>query len=224
MHFSMIAQAAAFLGVPRSWIYSRVEASECDLPHFRVGRYLKFRATELNSYLEHNRRGTDSVMTAAPALIDTSTSAQDERSRNDALCALYKSGAQFVICRNKVPTTKDWPDVFPTLDEVLSQGPKDVGIVPGSVGLVVVDQDSTKAQPNDKPNDKIKRNIARCGVVIETLGPALAMVASPSVVPISFIKAPGARGMQNGPTATFAVKKGTLSCTTPSQHLRLPKG
>ena len=45
---------------------------------------------------------------------------------------------------------------------------------------MVVDQDSTKAQPNDKPNDKIKRNIARCGVVIETLGPALAMVASPS--------------------------------------------
>ena len=117
---------------------------------------------------------------AAPALIDTSTSAQDERSRNAALCALYKRGAQFVICRNKVPTTKDWPDVFPTLDEVLSQGPKDVGIVPGSVGLVVIDQDSTKAQPNDKPNDKIKRNIARCGVVIETLGPALAMVASPS--------------------------------------------
>ena len=52
-----VAQAAAFLGVPRSWIYSRVEASECDLPHFRVGRYLKFRASELFAYLEKNRGG-----------------------------------------------------------------------------------------------------------------------------------------------------------------------
>ena len=52
-----IAQAAAFLGVPRSWIYSRVESSECDLPHFRVGRYLRFRASELEGYLEANRGG-----------------------------------------------------------------------------------------------------------------------------------------------------------------------
>ena len=52
-----IAQAAAFLGVPRSWIYSRVESSECDLPYFKVGRYLRFRASELQGYLEANRGG-----------------------------------------------------------------------------------------------------------------------------------------------------------------------
>ena len=37
-----VAEAAAFLGVPRSWVYARVEAAECDVPHFRVGRYLRF--------------------------------------------------------------------------------------------------------------------------------------------------------------------------------------
>lgn len=52
-----VAQAAAFLGVPRSWIYARVESPECDVPFFRVGRYLKFRASELRAYLESNRGG-----------------------------------------------------------------------------------------------------------------------------------------------------------------------
>ena len=52
-----VAAAAALLGVPRSWVYARVESPECDLPHFRVGRYLKFRASELNAYLEQNRGG-----------------------------------------------------------------------------------------------------------------------------------------------------------------------
>ena len=52
-----VAQAAAFLGVPRSWVYARVEGPECDLPHFKIGRYLKFRRSELLTYFEHNRRG-----------------------------------------------------------------------------------------------------------------------------------------------------------------------
>ena len=52
-----VAEAATFLGVPRSWIYARVEAPDCDVPHFRVGRYVKFRESELELYLEKNRRG-----------------------------------------------------------------------------------------------------------------------------------------------------------------------
>lgn len=50
-----VAQAAAFFGVPRSWVYSRVETVGCDLPHFKIGRYLKFRPSELRAYLENNR-------------------------------------------------------------------------------------------------------------------------------------------------------------------------
>ena len=52
-----VAQAAALLGVPKSWVYVRVESCACDLPHFRVGRYLRFRSSELFAYLEQNRRG-----------------------------------------------------------------------------------------------------------------------------------------------------------------------
>ena len=52
-----VAAAAALLGVPRSWVYSRVESPECDLPHFKVGRYLKFRTSELFAYLETKRSG-----------------------------------------------------------------------------------------------------------------------------------------------------------------------
>ena len=52
-----VAEAAALLGVPRSWVYARVESSDCDVPHFKVGRYLRFRASELNDYLERNRGG-----------------------------------------------------------------------------------------------------------------------------------------------------------------------
>lgn len=52
-----VAEAAAFLGVKASWIYARVELPESDLPHYKVGRYLRFRPSELFDYLERNRRG-----------------------------------------------------------------------------------------------------------------------------------------------------------------------
>ena len=52
-----VTEASKVLGVPKSWVYARVEQPECDLPHFHVGRYLRFRASELNDYLERNRGG-----------------------------------------------------------------------------------------------------------------------------------------------------------------------
>ena len=51
-----VAEAAKVLDVPKSWIYARVESPECDLPHFKLGRYIKFRESELLTYLETNRR------------------------------------------------------------------------------------------------------------------------------------------------------------------------
>ena len=52
-----VKEASEILNVPRSWVYAKVESPDCDLPHFRVGRYLKFRESELNAYLEQNRGG-----------------------------------------------------------------------------------------------------------------------------------------------------------------------
>ena len=51
-----VTEASKVLGVPKSWVYARVESEECDLPHFKIGRYIKFRASELLAYVETNRR------------------------------------------------------------------------------------------------------------------------------------------------------------------------
>ena len=51
-----VTEASKVLGVPKSWVYARVESPECDLPHFKLGRYIKFRESEFLAYLETNRR------------------------------------------------------------------------------------------------------------------------------------------------------------------------
>ena len=121
-------------------------------------------------------------MTAAPAVIGTSTPVVHDEclSRNDALRALHGLGAQFVPCQNKIPIAEGWQNVYPSLQEVLNRGPKGVGLVPASVGIVVVDVDASLAQPRDRPNDKINRTVARVASVIETLGRSLATATSPS--------------------------------------------
>ena len=51
-----ITAAADILGVPKSWIYARVERKDgCDLPHYRFGRYVRFRASELEAWMRANR-------------------------------------------------------------------------------------------------------------------------------------------------------------------------
>ena len=51
-----VTAASKVLGVPKSWVYVRVESPECDLPHFKIGRYLRFLESELLAYRETNRR------------------------------------------------------------------------------------------------------------------------------------------------------------------------
>lgn len=46
---------AARLGVPTSWVYANAEAGR--LPSFRLGKYLRFRASEVAAWLEQQRRG-----------------------------------------------------------------------------------------------------------------------------------------------------------------------
>ena len=55
-----VAEAATYLDVPRSWLYAKVESPNCDLPYHRMGRYLKFLVSELNTYREKNRGGSRS--------------------------------------------------------------------------------------------------------------------------------------------------------------------
>ena len=53
-----VSDAAKVLGVPVSWIYSHVEAPACDLPHYKMGRYLRFYASELQAFIDSKRGGT----------------------------------------------------------------------------------------------------------------------------------------------------------------------
>lgn len=44
-----VAQIADYLQVPQSWVYTKVATGE--MPHVRVGRYLRFRAQEVLEWL-----------------------------------------------------------------------------------------------------------------------------------------------------------------------------
>ena len=53
-----VHEVAEFLRVPSSWVYERTRRRGRDrLPHVKVGKYLRFRLSELESYLEALRRG-----------------------------------------------------------------------------------------------------------------------------------------------------------------------
>lgn len=42
-------------GLPVSWIYSKAEAGV--LPHYKIGKYIRFRPSEVRTWLEAQRRG-----------------------------------------------------------------------------------------------------------------------------------------------------------------------
>ena len=52
-----VAAASEILGVPRSWVYAAVEQDPPRLPYYRVGRYIKFRASELEMWIRARGRG-----------------------------------------------------------------------------------------------------------------------------------------------------------------------
>lgn len=50
-----VAEAAELLGVPVSWIRSAARADE--IPHIRIGRYLRFRRDRLVEWYAEKERG-----------------------------------------------------------------------------------------------------------------------------------------------------------------------
>lgn len=50
-----VMQAAEILGVSREWVYKL--AGRGELPHYRLGRSIRFRRSELEAFLEAARRG-----------------------------------------------------------------------------------------------------------------------------------------------------------------------
>ncbi len=54
-------EVAQFLKVPLSWVYEHCrERSGDQLPHVKLGKYLRFHKSELVHYLEKLRRGSNS--------------------------------------------------------------------------------------------------------------------------------------------------------------------
>ena len=52
-----VEDVASRLGVPKSWVYERTRRRGRDrLPHLKVGKYVRFRAEDINRYLEALRR------------------------------------------------------------------------------------------------------------------------------------------------------------------------
>ena len=53
-----VDEAAALLDVPRSWIYARTRwGKDSDLPHTRIGGYVKFTRRDLEKFIKANTRG-----------------------------------------------------------------------------------------------------------------------------------------------------------------------
>ena len=53
-----VHEVAELLRVPVSWVYERTRRRGMErLPHLKIGKYLRFRFTEVQTYLETLRRG-----------------------------------------------------------------------------------------------------------------------------------------------------------------------
>ena len=53
-----VHEVAELLRVPVSWVYERTRQRGIErLPHIKIGKYLRFRLREVESYLENLRRG-----------------------------------------------------------------------------------------------------------------------------------------------------------------------
>lgn len=52
------AEAARLLGVPKTWVLAEARARR--IPHVRLGRYVRFEATELRRWRASRRRGPGS--------------------------------------------------------------------------------------------------------------------------------------------------------------------
>jgi excisionase family DNA binding protein len=52
-----VEEIAAFLRVPTSWVYERTRRRGIErIPHFKLGKYLRFARREVLEWVQHHRR------------------------------------------------------------------------------------------------------------------------------------------------------------------------
>jgi len=55
--FATVEEIAAFLRVPNSWVYERTRRRGIErLPHFKIGKYLRFSRGEVLEWVQRQRR------------------------------------------------------------------------------------------------------------------------------------------------------------------------
>lgn len=55
--YMSVAEAAAYLGVSRDWVYEKAAAG--DLPSYKFGGHRRFRKAELDAWVEAHRSGPE---------------------------------------------------------------------------------------------------------------------------------------------------------------------
>ncbi len=61
--FVPIKEAAAFLGVPESYLYARTaKKGKAQVPHHRIGKYVRFRLSELEAWVQAQGNGADPLV------------------------------------------------------------------------------------------------------------------------------------------------------------------
>ena len=96
---------------------------------------------------------------------------------NTHIQTLADAGAHFVLCRGKVAVETKWQKKKPTVGNVqkwIEEGNnQQIGIIPGSLGLIVIDIDKPKTKGKPLPADEEK-------AIVEQFWSPLAKVTTPS--------------------------------------------
>jgi len=83
-----VGEVAALLRVPASWIYARTaDAGVEEIPHLKLGRHLRFRRAEVETWVERHHRGANSAGSEPEEGIATPQTSETKRVNNAKFAA-----------------------------------------------------------------------------------------------------------------------------------------
>jgi len=62
-HLLTVDDLAKIFKLQRSWVYGRIHRGELPFPYLKIGRYVRFRASDVEAYLESVTRYPDDEST-----------------------------------------------------------------------------------------------------------------------------------------------------------------
>jgi excisionase family DNA binding protein len=83
-----VSEVASLLRVPKSWVYGRTaDAGLEEIPHLKLGRHLRFRRAEVETWVERHHRGASSAGSEPEEGIAASQTSETKRVTNGKLAA-----------------------------------------------------------------------------------------------------------------------------------------